>query len=213
VEYALYITLVLCSLVFCGQKLKELRQQSQSEMAMRRVGQTDLAKANEGEVGHHDRFDNDKSGRGRELLKVPTPWGWPGNANGHHGIHHAFLHPQVTGGVSGSLHRWVDHLVAEKQTTEDQQYLKRREASMRALLEDRFFSPGHMAENKHHNARSHLLRNHSEPHDQMDNLPSDKVRKIESRLSDGNEPVAVGQVNIEPIVYEQLSDVKTPWGW
>lgn len=212
-EYALYITLVLCSLVFCGHKLNELRQQSLSERAMPRSGQTDLAKANDGEAGHHGRVDNDEGVRRRERLKVPTPWGWPGNANRHNGIHHANLHIQDTGGVSGSLHRWVDHLVAEKQTTEDQQYLRRREASMRALLEDRFFSPGHMVENKHHNARPPLLRNHSEPHDQMENFPFERIRKIESKLSDGNEPVAMGQVKIEPIVYEQLSDVRTPWGW
>ena len=63
-------------------------------------------------------------------VHIPTPWGWPGNDPvAGTGEHHD---------VSVSLHRFVDHLLSEKQTTESRAYLLKRNESLRAMIEDRY---------------------------------------------------------------------------
>jgi hypothetical protein len=63
-------------------------------------------------------------------LNVPTPWGWPG------------YDPLVRAGedhnMSESLHRFVDHLLSEKQTIENREYLLKRNEGLRLLMEDRY---------------------------------------------------------------------------
>lgn len=141
-----------------------------------------------------------------DVSGIPVPWGWPGSDIEHH--QHA-----SNGAGSDALHRWVDHLVAKKTTVEDDEYRHRRESSMRALLEDRFVSPSHMAEIEYRKVKPPLLRDPSLPHDQMDNFPSGKLNGIESGLN-GQPPVkTVERHGAGKIRYEKLREVRTPWGW
>jgi hypothetical protein len=63
-------------------------------------------------------------------VNIPTPWGWPGND--------PMTHPHDEHGVSESLHRFVDHLLSEKKTIKNREYLLKREENLRLLVEDRF---------------------------------------------------------------------------
>lgn len=143
-----------------------------------------------------------------DVSGVPVPWGWPGSDIEHH-----HLEQKHEGAVSDSLHRWVDHLVATKTTIDDDEYRHRRESSMRALLEDRFHSPSHMAEIQFRKVKPPLLRDPSEPHDQMDNFPSGKLGKIESKLNGQPHLRTVERHGTGEIRYEDVKEVRTPWGW
>ena len=63
-------------------------------------------------------------------LNVPTPWGWPGSDSA--------IKAAEDRTVSETLHRFVDHLITEKQTVEDSEYLLKRNESLRLLMEDRY---------------------------------------------------------------------------
>ena len=121
------------------------------------------------------------------------------------GPHGEIAHP-------GALRRWVDHLVAEKRTTEDEGYAQRREASLKALLEDRYgrkIKPSEMAYRK---VKPPRLRDPSLPHDQMDNFPSGKTDQIVSGLK--KQPGQPGEQRETPVRKTgSLKEVKTPWGW
>ncbi len=74
----------------------------------------------------------------KETLAVPTPWGWPGYDERSTAKSLALANEEQVNGVSDSLHRMIDHLLSEKQTVENQEYLLKKDASLRALLEDRY---------------------------------------------------------------------------
>lgn len=148
---------------------------------------------------------------GRELRKVPTPWGWPGSevrfGNGLNG---------AAGGPSGAgtqLQQWIDRLVSEKRTVDDGAYLLRRDASLRAMIEDRFGRANRPTEMAYQPVRTPLLRDPSRPYDQMDNFPSGQTDRIVAKLQrqpGTAEPVrksAPARANVP------LRDIKTPWGW
>jgi hypothetical protein len=70
--------------------------------------------------------------RSDSRLNVPTPWGWPGNDS--------VARSTEDRSVSESLHRFVDHLISEKQTVEDREYLLKKDENIRLLMEDRYGS-------------------------------------------------------------------------
>ena len=74
----------------------------------------------------------------KETISVPTPWGWPGYDERSTAKSLASANEDQVNGVSDSLHRMIDHLLSEKQTVENQEYLLKKDASLRALLEDRY---------------------------------------------------------------------------
>ena len=143
-----------------------------------------------------------------DVSGIPVPWGWPGSDIEHH-----YMEQNHDGSVSDSLHRWVDHLVATKTTVEDDKYKHRRESSMRALLEDRFVSPSHMAEIEFRKVKRPMLRDPSLPHDQMDNFPSGKLGRIESKLNGQPNVQVVERHGTGKIRYKDIKEVRTPWGW
>jgi hypothetical protein len=69
-------------------------------------------------------------GSSKVRLDVPTPWGWPGNDSRTQAAEDL--------SVSETLQRFVDHLMVEKQTVEDRNYVQKRNESLRSLLEDRY---------------------------------------------------------------------------
>jgi hypothetical protein len=73
-----------------------------------------------------------------DLLSVPIPWGWPGHDEHVTNHSHVSLNAQEVHGASESLHRFADRLLSEKQTIESREYRLKKDASMRALLEDRY---------------------------------------------------------------------------
>lgn len=143
-----------------------------------------------------------------DVSGIPVPWGWPGSDIEHHQ-----MEQDHEGGVSDSLQRWVDHLVATKTTVEDDEYRHRRESSMRALLEDRFVSPSHMTKMEYHKVKPPRLRDPSLPHDQMDNFPSGNPDRIESKFNGQPNVQAVERHGTGTIRYEDVKEVRTPWGW
>jgi len=99
----------------------------------------------------------------REMLNVPIPWGWPGHDDHVTGNSHASLNAQEVHGVSESLHRFADRLLSEKQTIESREYLLKKNASLRALLEDRYGRAYRMPRANNRNAQASLLHNPGKP--------------------------------------------------
>lgn len=150
----------------------------------------------------------------REISKVPTPWGWPG----HHGpaASDAQLRSEIqeVRGVSESLYHFVDRLFSEKRTVDSEEYLLRRDASIRAMFEDRYGRASSMKEMAYRKVKSPLLRDPRSPHDQMDNFPSGKVDKIVAGIS--KQPATVTRLKSQVAFKKAVGDLKgmrTPWGW
>jgi hypothetical protein len=98
-----------------------------------------------------------------EMLSVPIPWGWPGHDERVTNHSHASLNAQEVHGVSESLHRFADRLLSEKQTIESREHLLKKDASMRALLEDRYGRAYRMTRANNRVARARLLRDPDKP--------------------------------------------------
>ena len=99
----------------------------------------------------------------REMLNVPIPWGWPGHDEHVTDHSHASLHAQEVHGVSESLHRFADRLLSEKQTVKSREYLLKKDASLRALLEDRYGRAYRMPQFNNRNVQAPLLHGHGKP--------------------------------------------------
>lgn len=143
----------------------------------------------------------------RELSRVPTPWGWPqyGDDKNGNSIHHDF---------SDSIHRFADRLIHEKKTVQDQKYLEKRNASMRALLEDRYGRASRMSEVPYRKVKAPLLRDPGATPDQMDSFPSGKGDQIAAKF--GKQPgkfVGGKKAASRDARRADLKNLKTPWGW
>lgn len=144
----------------------------------------------------------------RELLRVPTPWGWPG-----HGQTAADGSSGGADRATASLHHWVDLLIREKRTVDDREYRSKQAASLRALLEDRYGRASRMQEVEYRQVKRPLLRDPSEPHDQMDNFPSGKGDELVAKLRGqpkGSSPI-LQATRVRKV--SGLEDIRTPWGW
>ncbi|MEE4217317.1 MAG: hypothetical protein V2I48_06895 [Xanthomonadales bacterium] len=211
-EYIFYFAAILVAVVLCIYKIaslgraERLKQSQRSIRKANRLSGKNRAKSAPGELRKTDEI------RQRELLKVPTPWGWPGNPSPTHFIH-AGKPASQPGEDPATLHRWVDNLVSPKQTKSDEAYLRRRESSMRALLEDRFVSPKKMTEIEYRETKPPLLRDPSETHDQMDNFPAGRIDRIESGLKGSPQAETESSRKIKTIVYEETPALRSPWGW
>ena len=143
----------------------------------------------------------------RELASVPTPWGWPNYVEDRN---------KNKGDLdfSGSLSRFADRLIHEKKTVQDQLYLKKRNASMRALLEDRYGRPSEMPEIQYKRVKAPLLRDPGAPHDQMDNFPSGRAEQLATRLKEQS-GTGAGRKRLvrKDVGRADLKKLKTPWGW
>ena len=99
----------------------------------------------------------------REMLNVPIPWGWPGHDDHVTEISHGSLNALEVHGVSESLHRFADRLLNEKQTIESREYLLKKDASLRALLEDRYGRAYRTSVSINQDAKAPLLRDPGKP--------------------------------------------------
>lgn len=141
----------------------------------------------------------------RELKQVPTPWGWPGSEARHSSV--------GANGSPGSLHDWIDRLVSEKCTVDDDAYRLRTDASMRALLEDRFGRPAQASEMAYRQVKPPQLRDSSRPYDQMDNFPSGRTERIMAGLNRPPAKPLRAQRDLAAHRAVELKNMKTPWGW
>jgi len=214
VEYLYYVLVVLALLAGClfalkiaGRRRLSGRPEVLAERAQRRH-QRERRKAG---AQRHD-LAHRHAVLERERKHVPTPWGWPGSD--FHGTGRA---PQGSDGSfeivrQSALSRWLDHLVAEKRTVQDAEYARKRDASLRALLEDRYGRSAKATEMAYRKVKPPLLRDPSEPHDQMDNFPSGKTDQIVSGLDrQPGKPARTSETRLRKT--GSLKEVKTPWGW
>lgn len=141
----------------------------------------------------------------RELRHVPTPWGWPGSEVRQGGT--------SLNGSPGSLQGWIDRLVSEKRTVDDNEYLLRKDASLRALFEDRFGRPAQPSEMVYRKVKPPQLRDPGRAYDQMDNFPSGRTNQIVAGLA--HQPGKPARAHRTPAARRivELKDMKTPWGW
>jgi len=216
VDYIFYcaVVLTLLAIILFAMRLRgrhhlQERQMKLAERARkRRVQATQRATHRTGTLPHQQVVLQ------RQLRNVPTPWGWPGSVNRPVARD---AHPIVTTGtpVSSSVfQRWIDHLMAEKRTVEDQEYQESRHAALRAMVEDRFGrgapQPQEMAYRK---VRPPKLADPGRPHDQMDNFPSGKTDQIVSGLKQQPGAIRQDQNVLTTRRKACLGDIKTPWGW
>lgn len=123
-EYILYVLIVAGLVIACGVAIRAARPlPARKSQADRVHGKGSLQAVEPNRApGPHGR---------------PAPWGWPrvncGSRNDEAG-------GEPVNGASATLHRWADQLIVEKKTKENQDYQARRDASIKALLEDRFCS-------------------------------------------------------------------------
>lgn len=213
-EYLYYVLLILVLLAGCvfalmipgRRRLANRPDQLADRANRRREKQQQKTNARRPDLAHRHVVLE------RERNHVPTPWGWPGSD-----LHSAGRSDQAPEGYGeidhpGALRRWVDHLVAEKRTVQDEEYARKREASLRALLEDRFGRSVKATEMTYRKVKPPLLRDPSQPHDQMDNFPSGKTEQIVSGLD--KQPDAPARTRAAPLRKTgSLKEVKTPWGW
>jgi hypothetical protein len=150
----------------------------------RRRLEQEKAAAEEPVPPHYDRIIN------RELKNVPTPWGWPGS-------------DVRQGGLRASQNGTVD----------DNEYQRRKQASLRALLEDRFGRPAKPGEIEFRKVKPPLLRDPGRPYDQEDNFPGGRADQIVATLErqPGRPGPALRGLAARKVV--GLKDVRTPWGW
>ena len=138
-DYAYYLAGIVLAVVFCIYKVWELQKAGREERNAREF--VSLSKDESRLDKNLDKHRQDPAANG--LPEVPVPWGWPGNTAYRSREHHrGFIDRRHESDEPGSLQHFVNHLVREKQTTHDEEYRLRLEASMKALLEDRFHSPG-----------------------------------------------------------------------
>jgi hypothetical protein len=213
VEYFYYVVLILALLAGClfalripGRKRLNRQPEELAERAkQRRKREQEKASARDTDQKYRHAIIE------RELQKVLTPWGWPGSELHGEESGHGAADPGKIGG-HGGLRRWVDHLIAEKRTIEDETYRKRRQDSLRALLEDRYGRAVKPSEMTYRKVKPPLLRDPSLPYDQMDNFPSGKAEQIASGLDrQPDEPHGDDEVRLRRT--GSLREIKTPWGW
>ena len=149
----------------------------------------------------------------RELTHVPTPWGWPGHQGSASLRSQASPDIQEVNGVSGSIGHFVERLFSEKRTVDSREYLLRKDASLRTLIEDRYGRASTMKEIPYRQVKPPRLRDPSQPHDQMDNFPSGKVDQIAARIPRQPDPSPVVKKQSPLKKTADLHMVRTPWGW
>ena len=115
--------------------------------------------------------------------------------------------------ASGGLQGWIDHLMAEKRTVDDREYLESGRAALRSMIEDRFGRSPQPQEMAYRKVMPPKLMDPERPHDQMDNFPSGKTERIVSGLKQLPDAARPMQSALAARRSASLGDIKTPWGW
>jgi len=143
----------------------------------------------------------------REIQHVRTPWGWPNGQTGN-----------TSTGLSGSMQSLTDRLVREKKLSRTRSNDPRTSNSVRALLEDRYgrVDRDQPTTVEYRKVKKPLLRDPSEPHDQMDNFGVSEAERIRKKLRNVASMTHVGTSPRKPKSehrYVDIKNIKQPWGW
>jgi len=176
-------------------RLRKLKEQTSEQKSLRKTNSFSLTGNKHSAV------------TARQLQAVKTPWGWPSHEP------HA-RHSSGQADISHSLRRFADKLVGSKKTKQDQEYLEKRNASIRALLEDRYGRASRMKEMPYQKVKAPLLRDPSAPYDQLDGMPSSTAGQVVSKL--GRQSGTARNLKLPASKGNQTIEgkyIKTPWGW
>jgi hypothetical protein len=121
-EYVPYILIILGIAVLC---LFLMPEKDPSQSLEKKTTKTDTTAEPNRAV--HARM--------RETHSVPTPWGWPGHSTDKNP---AITDTREVHNTSETMIRFVNRLLSEKQTVENDDYMLKKAASLKALLEDRY---------------------------------------------------------------------------
>jgi len=143
----------------------------------------------------------------REIQQVRTPWGWPNAQSGN-----------TPTGLTGSMQSLTDRLIREKKLTRTRSNDLRASNSVRALLEDRYgrVNRDQPTTVEYRKVKKPLLRDPSEPHDQMDNFGVSEAERIRKKLRNVSSMTHIGTSPRKPKSehrYVNVKDIKQPWGW
>jgi len=212
-EYVSYILVTLGILIACLLLMRPPAQPIQKTHSQARTSKTATKP-----VATVNGADTDTAWRSklllqRELGHVPIPWGWPGHQGYASSSRLSSLDTPQDHGVSQTISHVVDRLFTEKLTVDSQEYLLRKDASLRALVEDRYGRASTMKEIAYRRVKPPRLRDPSAPHDQMDNFPSGKVDQIAARIP--RQPRSSELVRQQDAIKKtaDLHMLRTPWGW
>jgi hypothetical protein len=145
----------------------------------------------------------------QRTMQVPTPWGWP-----HH--KHNNYHQFGTPGVANTVRVFSDALMKEKEAVKGPMEDPRLNTCIRALLEDRYGRVTHpINEFEYRSVKAPLLRDPSEPYDQMANFGTREAEAIRNRL--GQTPENKEEPSLEKTAFlshqVNVKELKIPWGW
>ena len=144
----------------------------------------------------------------RELQKVPTPWGWS-------------RHQELNGGgvvkpnFSAAMQSFTNRILRQKELVSSPSNNPRISDSFRALLEDRYGPVNRRPAGpiKYEKVKAPLLRDPSEPHDQMDNFGTGEAERIRQKVQRLHSMKVDPALTREYYPHIDLKDVKLPWGW
>ena len=136
---------------------------------------------------------------------VPTPWGW---------ANHRERNGAAATPLSQAMQDFTSRLMREKKLASTRSLNPRLNGSMRALLEDRYARVDRSAV-KYEKVKRPLLRDPSQPHDQMDNFGTREAERIRARLQHikSMNQDALPDSRAKRVRYVEIKDIKKPWGW
>ena len=141
VEHLLFYSVIGLAILVLGFVLASLpardraseRSQELAERAQARRQREDKR-----DSGKSDLLPNHRIVLQRELQSVPTPWGWPGGELRRKDNTNTALNGLGQSNSPGSMKSWIDHIIAEKPTVEDEDFRPRKQAPFRSKAEDRY---------------------------------------------------------------------------
>jgi hypothetical protein len=216
VEHLLFFSVIGLAVVVLGFVLVNLSAQdraSERSQELAERAQARRRREDKRDAGKSDLLPNHRIVLQRELQRVPTPWGWPGNELRRKDDANLAPYGLDLANSPGSMKSWIDHLIAEKRTVDDDDFQSRKQAALRSMVEDRYGRSIQAAEMKFKKVKPPRLQEPGRPHDQMDNFPSGRVDALASKLSPqpGESKVGVPRQAIRKTM--ALGDIKQPWGW
>jgi hypothetical protein len=216
VEHLLFYSVIGLAVVALGFVLVSLSAHDRvSERSQELAERAQARRQRKGarDAGKSDQLPKHRIVIERELQRVPIPWGWPGSGLRRRDNANLALNEPGPADRPGSMKSWIDHLIAEKRTVEDDDFRARKQAALRSMVEDRYGRSIRAAEMKFQKVKPPRLQNPDRPHDQMDNFPSGRVDAIASKLSPQPGELKPGIARQATRKNTALGDIKQPWGW
>jgi len=214
-EYISYLLIILVILISCLVLMRLPALPEKTRKAAVRTKRSGKNAEHQASRLSKDEIQHNRKILQRDVQRVPTPWGWPGHQDlGSIKNNHAPPNSQVVHGVSESIHHFVNRLFSEKRTVDNQEYLLRKDSSLRAMVEDRYGRASSMKAIPYRKVKPSRLRDPSELPDQMGSFPSGKLDQIAAKIPKLIETVKILKV---PVSFKKAAgeskEVRTPWGW